>query len=171
MRERGATAPASDAMPSLELLSEACCRIFTAVLLSSLKNNKAVKESTADAIAMGLLAALCAAGGLTTSLLENHTVAANRDASTGGTTGEQTWSSACASSLKSGRSTLVLLCTSATVCLLQPFNWLKGLNEVYLADHLNAEVTKPMLGSDMVGYELLNLGHKNLEMCAGSERL
>jgi len=73
-------------------------------------------------------------------------------ATASGSTVSPTWSQTALMYARSGLNSLTLLLTSPTAILLQPFSLLKGLNEGFLADFLNADLTGPYLGSDKVGY-------------------
>ena len=134
------TAYLAASFASLELCSEALCRAFVGLLLS---------RTHSDPGALGLLAAFCACGALATAYSPDF--ARDTAPGSGAAMDAQQAKGSLERGLRSGLSSLALLSTSATALLLQPFSFLKGLTEAFIADYVNAELTAPYLGIQSVG--------------------
>ena len=149
---------------SLELVSEAMCRVGASVMITVM-----------DLSGMGLLSGLCALGAIATcfadDLTEANTPTASALAATGPTESTPlskepkekqktidvaaeppTIKDAFANGLRAAGSSMYLLATSLTAILLLTFCVLKGVEEVYIADYVNGELTANTLGASNVGF-------------------
>jgi len=126
----------------LELLSEAMCRVGVALMIEELVHRN-LSHRTLGGLAFAVLALLSAVGAVATCFIEDLVMPKPK------VEDEQ---SLWLRGMRSGLSSIALLLTSSTAMLLQPFSLLKGLNEVFLAEYLNAGLTAPLLGLYDVGF-------------------